>query len=114
MSLIHQLPTADKTTNGYPTSAGEFNRASKKVTPMTITPNLPGQVMGTVVSPNTTTTLDLRSPPVANLKASPTDVPQLSPAMTNEAWAQVYNFHLNHLPCSFPIYEVPDFLYVSE
>nr|GME17206.1 transcriptional activator TAF-1 [Ipomoea batatas] len=79
---------ADKTTNGYPTSAGEFNGASKKLTPMTIPPILPGQVMGTVVSPNMTTSLDLRSPPSANLKASPTNVPQLSPTMPTETWAQ--------------------------
>lgn len=48
------------------------------------------KVMGTVLSPSMTTTLEMRNPASTHLKASPTNVSQLSPALPNEAWLQVY------------------------
>lgn len=65
--------TADKTTKTHPTLGRELDRPSKKVA---VTPNMAA------------TSLDLRSPSIANTKSSPTDVPSLGPPIPNEAWTQ--------------------------
>lgn len=45
------------------------------------------KVMGTVLSPSMTT-LEMRNPAIAHVKASPTNVSPLSPALPNETWLQ--------------------------
>lgn len=78
--------TADKTTKSHTALAQELERPSKKVA---ASPGSAGQVvMGMAVTPNMTTSLDLRSPSIANTKSSPSDVPSLGPPMPNEAWTQ--------------------------
>lgn len=56
------------------------------VSPQTVV----GKVMGSVLSPNMSTGLEIKSPG-ANMKASPTNVPQLGPQMPNDAWLQVHS-----------------------
>lgn len=89
--LFFNFLTADEKTptRSYPTRALELSGAPGKVIGMAVSPpNVVGKVMGAVLSPNMATALEIKSPG-ANLKASPTNVPQLSPQMPNEAWLQV-------------------------
>ncbi|NP_001412873.1 transcriptional activator TAF-1 [Nicotiana tabacum] len=67
---------------------GEINDDSEKAI-VAVRPGKVGEkVMGTVLSPSMTTTLEMRNPASTHLKASPTNVSQLSPALPNEAWLQ--------------------------
>nr|XP_016486175.1 PREDICTED: transcriptional activator TAF-1-like isoform X1 [Nicotiana tabacum] len=67
----------------------EVNGATKKETSIAFNPgNIAEKVVGTVFSPTMTTTLELRNPVGTLVKASPTNVSRISPAVPGEAWLQ--------------------------
>nr|GMC80065.1 transcriptional activator TAF-1 [Ipomoea batatas] len=75
-------------TRSYPNPALKLSGATGKVIGMAVSPQtVVGKVMGSVLSPNMSTGLEIKSPG-ANMKASPTNVPQLGPQMPNDAWLQ--------------------------
>nr|XP_009788650.1 PREDICTED: transcriptional activator TAF-1-like isoform X2 [Nicotiana sylvestris]XP_016483466.1 PREDICTED: transcriptional activator TAF-1-like isoform X2 [Nicotiana tabacum] len=67
----------------------EVNGASKKETSIAVSHgNIAEKVVGTVFSPTMTPTLELRNPVGTLVKASPTNVSRISPAVPGEVWLQ--------------------------
>ncbi|OIT00041.1 PREDICTED: transcriptional activator TAF-1-like isoform X2 [Nicotiana attenuata] len=67
----------------------EVNGATKKETSIAISPgNIAEKVVGTVFSPTMTTTPELRNHVGTLVKASPTNVSRISPAVPAEVWLQ--------------------------
>ena len=69
----------------------EVNGATKKETSIAVSHgNIAEKVVGTVFSPTMTPTLELRNPVGTLVKASPTNVSRISPAVPGEVWLQVH------------------------
>ena len=73
-----------------PVTSKEVSAATNKVLGATVTPaSVAVNLVGNVVSPGMTTTLEFRNTPNTNTKTTTPSVPQSCTALPSEGWPQV-------------------------
>lgn len=88
--LLFQIAGDDKSHSRRCQPSGEVSNDAEKAIVAVSPGKVAEKVTGTVLSPSMTT-LEMRNPASAHMKAGPTNGSPLSPALPNEAWLQVYS-----------------------